>query len=52
MDLLVNNTPSPVSYLPPPDDDILEEDKIIKNYHLDILPGKVKVIKVDRMFAK
>ncbi len=49
---LVNNVPSPVTYLTPPGDDILEEDKIIENYHLEIFPEKVNVIKVDRMFAK
>ncbi len=49
---LVNNTPSPVTYLTAPSNEILEEDKIIENYHLDIFPEKVNVIKVDRMFAK
>jgi zinc protease len=48
---LINNTPSPVTYLTKMSNDILNEDKIILNYHLNILPENVKVIKVDNMFA-
>jgi len=49
---LVSNAPSPISYNAPKPQAILDEDKIISTYHLDIKPEKVKTVPVEEVFLK
>ena len=48
----VEGKPSPVSYTSPPPKDILEEDKIIESYKLNLNPKKVEVVPVDKVFQR
>jgi zinc protease len=48
----VEGKPSPVSYTSPPPKDILDEDKIIEIYKLNLNPKKVEVVPVDKVFQK
>jgi zinc protease len=48
----VGGKPSPVSYTSPPPKDILEEDKIIEGYKLNLNPKKVEVVPVDKVFQR
>lgn len=48
----MENKPSPISYATPPPKEILDEDKLIENYKLNLNPKKTEVIPVDRMFQK
>jgi len=43
---------STVSYVTPMSKDILEEDKIIGSYKLNISPEKIMIVKIDEMFQK
>ena len=45
-----SGAPSTVRYVTPPPNDVLEEDKSIKGYKLDV--GSVEVIPVDTIFEK
>lgn len=49
---LVNNDLSPVSYPIKPDSTILNEDKLIESYELEITPDKVQISKVEKLFQK
>lgn len=49
---LVNNTPSPIKYDSPKPADVLEADKEISVYPLDIKADKVQIVPVDKMFQK
>ncbi|TNE32571.1 insulinase family protein [bacterium] len=49
---LVNNTPSPIKYDSPKPDNVLEADKEISVFPLDIKADKVKIVPVDKMFQK
>ncbi len=49
---LVENTPSAITYDAAKPNEILEEDKIIENYHLDFKENKVKIIPVKDVFVK
>ena len=49
-DRLVSNAPSPIQYDAPKPQEILDEDRIIQNYPLDIRPEKVRIIPVDQVF--
>ena len=48
----VGGKPSPVSYTSPPPKDILEEDKIIESYKLNLNTKKVEVVPVDKVFQR
>jgi Predicted Zn-dependent peptidases len=48
----VANKPSPISYTSPPPKEILEEDKLIESYKLNINPKHVEVVPVDQVFQK
>jgi zinc protease len=50
--VLVDDTPSPMKYQAPKPDVVLEEDKEIEKYPLNVLADKVKVFKVDEMFVR
>ncbi|MBS1272339.1 MAG: putative zinc protease [Candidatus Marinimicrobia bacterium] len=49
---LVNETPSPIEYGTPKDDNVYEADKIIKDYPLNISADDVEIVPVEKMFAK
>lgn len=49
---LVNNTPSPITYRSPKPADVLEADKEITVYPLDIKAENVQIVPVDKMFQK
>ncbi len=49
---LVSNAPSPIQYNAPKPQEILDEDKIISTYRLDIKPEKVKIIPVEEVFLR
>ncbi len=49
---LVSNKPSPITYVSPVSQSILEEDKIIQVYKLDAKPEKFKIVPVDLIFEK
>ena len=51
-DAALANTPSAVSYTSQPAKDVLEEDKSIENYRLNLNPKAVEVIPVGRMFQE
>jgi zinc protease len=47
---LVNNTPSPIEYQTPKPESVLQEDKLISSFKLNIKPENVKIIKVEELF--
>ncbi|HEX2867844.1 MAG TPA: pitrilysin family protein [Ignavibacteriales bacterium] len=47
---LEKNTPSPITYSTPKTDKVYEEDKVIKDYRLDIPSENIKVISVEDLF--
>jgi len=47
---LVENKPSPMKYGTPKPEAILEEDKQIEVYPLDIKPDKIRIVRVEDMF--
>jgi len=49
-DMLVNNTESPIAYASEKEQDILDEDKEISSFQLDIKPENVEIIPVDEFF--
>lgn len=49
---LVNNTDSPIVYESAKPDNVLEADKEISTYKLDIKADKVQIVPVDKMFQK
>ncbi len=51
-DKLTNNTASPMKYSSPKPPEIMEEDKQIEKYPLDIKAANVEIIKIDEMFQK
>jgi zinc protease len=51
-DAAVANKPSPISYTSPPPKEILEEDKLIESYKLNVNPRRAEVVPVDQVFQK
>ncbi len=49
-DMLVNNTPSPIDYSTPKPENVLEEDKLIASYPLDVQPEDVIIEPVEKTF--
>jgi zinc protease len=49
---LVADTPSPMSYATPKTDEVLEEDKLIEVFPLEISGEAVSIIAIDKMFQK
>lgn len=47
---LINNSSSPILYQTPKPDSVLEEDKEIMNFKLEINPEKVKIVKLEELF--
>lgn len=49
---LISNKPSPITYVSPVSQSILDEDKIIQEYKLNARAENFKIIPVDEVFEK
>ena len=49
-DAIVNNKPSPITYVSPKPKEITDEDKLIEAYKINVKPADVTVIPVERVF--
>jgi zinc protease len=47
---IINNTPSPIKYNAPKPAEILEEDKVIQDYRINVKPEDVVIVPVERVF--
>ncbi|HEX8922176.1 MAG TPA: pitrilysin family protein [Pyrinomonadaceae bacterium] len=47
---IINNTPSPIKYNAPKPDQILEEDKVIQSYRINVKPEDVVIVPIERVF--
>jgi zinc protease len=47
---IINNTPSPIKYNAPKPQEILEEDKVIQIYPIDVKPEDVVIVPIERVF--
>lgn len=47
---IINNAPSPIKYNAPKPNDILEEDKVLLNYKINVKPEDVVIVPVERVF--
>ncbi len=51
-DMLVNNTPSPIEYSTPKPEKVLEDDKIIASYPLNVKPENIIIEQVEQTFGQ
>ena len=49
-DALLSGKPTPITYVSPKPQDILDEDKIIEAFKLDVRPENVHIVPVDQVF--
>ncbi|HKC66026.1 MAG TPA: pitrilysin family protein, partial [Pyrinomonadaceae bacterium] len=49
-DAIINNTPSPIKYNAPRPQEILDEDKAIQVYKINVKPEDVAIVPVERVF--
>jgi len=49
-DAIVSNRPSPITYNAPKPKEILDEDRIIENYKINVKPGDVVIVPVNKIF--
>ena len=49
-DALLSGKPSPVTYVSPKPQEILDEDKLIEAYKIDLQPAHVRIVPVDQVF--
>ncbi len=47
---LINNSPSPIEYQTPKPETVLNEDKEIMNFKLEIKPENVKIVQLEELF--
>jgi zinc protease len=47
---IINNAPSPIKYNAPKPNDIMEEDKVLLNYKINVKPEDVVIVPVERVF--
>jgi zinc protease len=47
---IIKNTPSPIKYNAPKPDEIMQEDKVIQDYRINVKPEDVVIVPVDRVF--
>jgi len=47
---IIHNTSSPIKYNAPKPEDILEEDKVIQNYRINVKPEDVVIVPIERVF--
>jgi zinc protease len=50
LDSALKNLPSPITYDTPMPDDVLEEDRLIEGYRLNLNPSTARVVPVDEVF--
>ncbi|HWX39668.1 MAG TPA: insulinase family protein, partial [Blastocatellia bacterium] len=48
----IENAPSPITYAGPMPKEILDEDKVIESYKLNLNPKKVDIVPVDSVFQQ
>ncbi|MCP4662111.1 MAG: insulinase family protein [bacterium] len=51
-DALVNDTPSPITYESPKPPEVLEEDKVIATWPLEVAEDAVRIVAVEEIFEK
>ncbi len=49
-DALMNNAPSPIQYNSPKPEEIVEEDKTIQSYRINIKPSDVVLVPIEKVF--
>ncbi|HEX8180207.1 MAG TPA: insulinase family protein, partial [Pyrinomonadaceae bacterium] len=49
-DALVSGKPTPITYVSPKPQEIMEEDKLIEAFKLDIQPDNIHIVPVDQVF--
>jgi zinc protease len=49
-DAIVSNKPSPITYNAPKPKEIMDEDKLIENYKIDVKAADVVIVPVDKVF--
>jgi zinc protease len=49
---VVSNRPSPISYASLPPKEVLEEDRLIEKYPLEIAPTAMKILPIDQVFQR
>ena len=49
-DAIIKNEPSPITYNAPKPKEILDEDKIIEGYKINVKPSDVVIVPVDKVF--
>jgi zinc protease len=49
-DAVVNNTPSPIKYNSPKPQEIMDEDKVIQTYKVNVKSDNVKIVPVEQVF--
>ena len=49
-DALASGRPSPITYNSPKPKEITDEDKIIEAYKINVRPGDIEIIPVERVF--
>jgi zinc protease len=49
-DALVNNTPSPITYNSPKPKEIMDEDKVIQTYKINVRPEDIRIVPVAQIF--
>ncbi|MBA2733861.1 MAG: hypothetical protein H0U54_13325, partial [Acidobacteria bacterium] len=47
---IIKNNPSPIKYNAPKPDEILNEDKVMMNYRINVKPEDVVIVPVERVF--
>jgi zinc protease len=47
---IVNNNPSPITYNSAKPKEILDEDKLIENYRIEVKPDAVEIVPIERVF--
>ena len=47
---IVNNKPSPITYNSAKPKEILDEDKLIENYRIEVKPDAVEIVPIERVF--
>jgi zinc protease len=49
-DAIINNKPSPITYNAPKEKEVMDEDKIIEVYKIDVKPEAVRIVPVAQVF--
>jgi zinc protease len=49
-DAIISNRPSPITYNAPKQKEILDEDKIIQAYQINVKPSDVRIVPVEKIF--